>query len=215
MKLVVPTITAKNTEEFNDQTDLVASFSDFAHIDIADAGFKNATSLIPYSDVYVEPVLTSSIHIMYEDPTLVTKALLELAEPPRMIILQAESDPHKLKESIELLQEAKVLFGLALLQDTEPDDCAELIERANQVLIFSGNLGEHGGTADLTLTPKISRIKRHNSKVEIAWDGGINSLNIEDLAKAGVDVFYVGGAIHQAEDPAGEFRKLQELVENV
>ena len=215
MKLVVPTITAKDLQEFNDQADLIASFSNFAHIDIAEASFKNATSLIPYNEVYIEPVLTSSVHIMYEDPTLAVKAILGLAESPRMIILQAESDPHRLKESIELIQDAKALFGLALLQDTEPDDCAELIEQANQVLIFSGNLGEHGGTADLTLTPKISRIKRHNSKVEIAWDGGINSLNIEDLAKAGVDVFYVGGAIHQAEDPAGELRKLQELVENV
>lgn len=86
---------------------------------------------------------------------------------------------------------------------------------ADQVLIFSGNLGQHGGIADLSLTSKVQDLKKIKSKIEIAWDGGINRNNIEELSKAGVDIFYVGGAIHNAENPAHELRLLQELAEKV
>jgi len=36
----------------------------------------------------------------------------------------------------------------------------------------------------------------------------------EELSKAGVDVFYVGGEIHKSSDPYQKIRDLQELVEN-
>lgn len=85
---------------------------------------------------------------------------------------------------------------------------------ADQALIFSGSLGKHGGVADLSLTTKIDELKKIKTGIEVAWDGGINRSNIEELSKAGVDVFYVGGAIHSAHNPAEEVRLLQSLAEN-
>ncbi len=213
MKLVVPTVTAANKQEYEQQTELIASFSNYAHIDLAEDGFHGSTNLISPEDIYLEPVLTSSVHIMFEDPLPVVEQLIKLSEPPKVIILQVESNQDKLLESINLIHDSPVLLGLAVLQSTDPKDYSSLISMADQVLIFSGNLGQHGGVAYLSLTSKVRDLKKIKPKVEIAWDGGINRNNIEELSKAGVDIFYVGGAIHNAENPAHELRLLQELAE--
>jgi ribulose-phosphate 3-epimerase len=214
MKLVVPTVTAKDSHRFRTQTDLVASISDYAHIDLASSDFNSAEDLVEYTQVYLEPVLTSSVHIMYKNPLDVVKHLLNLPEPPRMIILQAESEDKELLEAIKLVKDSPSLLGISLLQSSQPEEFSQIISMADQVVIFSGTLGKHGGTADLTLLTKVSEIKKIKKDLEIAWDGGINFQNIEELAKGGIDVFYVGSKIHKSADPYQTLRDLQEIVDS-
>lgn len=210
-KLVVPTITATEAHGFRSQTELVASISEFAHLDLAEEGFHSASPLLGFQQTYLDPALTYSIHLMYQNPLQAVEYFLASPEQPRMIILQAESD---LEEGILKIKQSGAMFGLALLQESKPEDFEDLVKLADQVLIFSGNLGEHGGSADLSLTTKIEQVKKINPRAEIAWDGGVSKQNIAELSKAGVDVFYAGGAIHSTEDPANALRELQDIVEN-
>jgi ribulose-phosphate 3-epimerase len=214
MKLVVPTITARKAHQFREQTELIAGISDYAHLDLASSDFESASALLDYKNTYLEPVITYSVHLMHKDPVPAVQHFLELPEPPKMIILQVESDSGSLLEAIKLIKDSpSTSLGLAILQKTKPEDFSQLISMASQVLIFSGNLGEHGGKADLSLVSKIPEIKKVSPDVEVAWDGGINSENIPELSKAGVDVFYVGGEIHKSSDPYQKIRELQELAE--
>lgn len=210
-KLVVPTITATEAHGFRSQTELIASISEFAHLDLAEEGFCSASPLLGFQQTYLDPALTYSIHLMYQSPLQAVEYFLASPKRPRMIILQAESD---LEESVLKIKQSVAMFGLALLQESKPEDFEDLIKLADQVLIFSGNLGEHGGSADLSLTAKIEQVKKINPRAEIAWDGGVSKQNIAELSKAGVDIFYAGGAIHSAEDPASALRELQDIVEN-
>jgi len=212
MKLVVPTITASDTHQFRAQTELVASISDYAHIDLASSDFSSASDLLGYKQIYIDPVLTSSVHVMYQKPLEVVEHLLSLPEIPKMIILQVESDSTNLLKAIKRIKDSPVSLGISLLQYSQPEDFSQLISTADQILIFSGNLGQHGGTTDLKLLPKVESIKRIKKDIEIAWDGGVNEENIAKLSQAGVDVFYVGSTIHKAKDPYKELQKLQELV---
>lgn len=214
MKLVVPTVTATNLSEYESQTELIASISNYVHIDLAEEKFHQSSDLIPYQEAYLEPVLTSSVHLMYKDPLPAVEHFLSLAEPPKVIILHIESDQESLLEAIKLIHDSPSLLGLAILQTSDTADYSALISMADQALIFSGSLGKHGGVADLSLTTKIAELKKIKPKIEVAWDGGINRANIEELSKAGIDIFYVGGAIHNAHDPAEELRVLQSLAEN-
>ena len=214
MKLVVPTITAKDSHQFRAQTDLVASISDFSHIDLADPDFNSAEGLLEFTQAYLEPVLTSSVHIMYQNPLEAVKHFLGLPESPRMIILQAESEDKQLLEAIKLVKDSPSLLGIALLQSSQPEEYSQIIAMADQALIFSGELGKHGGTADLTLLNKVPDLRKIKKDIEIAWDGGINSSNISELAKGGIDIFYVGGEIHKSDDPYLKLRELQEIVDS-
>ncbi|HRV75833.1 MAG: hypothetical protein H6799_02745 [Candidatus Nomurabacteria bacterium] len=213
MRIVVPTITALGVHDFTTQTDLISSISDYAHLDLASSDFSGSTNLVDFRNTYLDPVLTYSVHVMYQKPLDVIKFLLNLTHPPKLIILQVESDDSNLIESIKLIKDSSCSLGIALLKKSDPKDFSQLILLADQALIFSGNLGEYGGTADLNLISKIKEIKNIKSNIEIAWDGGINKDNIEDLAKAGIDVFYVGGSIHKSSDPYQELQNLQNLVD--
>ena len=213
MKLVVPTITAKDSHQYRAQTDLVASISDYAHVDLSSRDFNFASELIDYKQIYLDPVLTYSVHVMYKNPLEVVRYLLNLPELPKLIILQTESDDKNLLESIKLIKDSPVSLGIALLQNSNPQDYSQLITMSDQVLIFSGNLGQHGGSADLNLLSKIEQIKKIKSNIEIAWDGGITAGIIQQISQAGVDIFYTGSTIHNSEDPYLILQELQNLVD--
>lgn len=208
MKLIVPTVTAKDPHGYRSQMELVCSISDYVHIDLSSKDFFGADSLIDCDKIYLEDGITYSVHLMYTRPLECVKYLLGLKEPPRMIILHVESEALEVLECIKIIKDAGVLLGLAILQNTKINDYSELITLSAQVLIFSGNLGKHGGTADLRLVDKIAQTIKIKSSIEIAWDGGVSLENIRELSEAGVDIFYVGGAIHKAEDPAAAIEEL-------
>ena len=107
------------------------------------------------------------------------------------------------------LHSAGIKAGLALLQGTEVEQAADMLHAFDQVLIFSGNLGHHGGETDLALLDKVRQVREYQPHIEIAWDGGINADNVKQLIDAGVDVLNVGGYIQQASDPSAAYATLK------
>lgn len=128
-----------------------------------------------------------------------------------MVIIHNEASVHHMHFVAELHKE-NILAGLAVLQDTPIDYAYQIMHSFDQVLVFSGNLGHHGGTADLQLLDKVKKIKVHHPDAEIAWDGGINAQNAQQFIKAGVDVLNVGGFIQKSADPASAYATLETLV---
>ena len=106
------------------------------------------------------------------------------------------------------LHKAGIKTGLALLHDTPVENAYQIMHSFDHILIFSGDLGKHGGHADLTLLDKVKKVRVHHPEAEIAWDGGINDQNAAVLARGGVGVLNVGGFIQRAEDPAAAYTRL-------
>jgi pentose-5-phosphate-3-epimerase len=75
-------------------------------------------------------------------------------------------------------------------------------------MIFSGELGKHGGTASMMQLEKVRLIRAIRQDVEIGWDGGVNIENAYSLAQGGVDVLNVGGTIAGAVDPKSAYDTL-------
>jgi pentose-5-phosphate-3-epimerase len=88
----------------------------------------------------------------------------------------------------------------------------QIMHSFDHVLVFSGNLGHHGGEADLGLLDKVRSIREHHPEVEIGWDGGINDQNAKQLIDAGVDVLNVGGFIQKADNPKAAYDKILQSV---
>jgi ribulose-phosphate 3-epimerase len=110
------------------------------------------------------------------------------------------------------LHKEDIKVGLAILQDTQIEWAFQIMHSFDQVLVFSGNLGHHGGEADLALLDKVKKIREHHPDVEIAWDGGIDDENAALLVKAGVDVLNVGGFIQHSDDPKSAYAKLETIT---
>jgi len=89
-----------------------------------------------------------------------------------------------------------------------PASIAEAVKLADHIMIFSGDLGKHGGVASMMQLEKVRLIKKINPRAEIGWDGGVNIENAYTLTQGGVDVLNAGGAIANANNPAEVYQTL-------
>lgn len=209
MKVAIcPTVTAFEPHEYRAQMEYAAGLSNRVHIDLMDGEF--APSVSPNLDqIWWPHNVQADIHLMYQRPMEYMDKLISLK--PHMVIVHNEAELHHMHFAAEL-HKHDIKTGLAILQDTPIEWAAQIMHSFDQVLIFSGNLGFHGGNADLGLLDKVRFAKSHHPEVEIAWDGGISDENAEKLVDAGVNVLNVGGYIQKSEDPKAAYAKLEALV---
>lgn len=204
MALICPTVTAYSVEDYKDQMDLVASVSNTVHIDLMDGIFAEPRS-ISLSDVWWPESVEATIHLMYDQILHFLPELIALS--PSMVILHAESTDD-VASLLKHLHNHGIQTGIGLFQSTNVSDAKNLIALADHVMLFSGTLGSFGGTADMSQLAKIAQIHAIQPQAEIGWDGGVTIDTVSQLSAAGVDVLYVGGAIHRANHPQNAYRAL-------
>jgi ribulose-phosphate 3-epimerase len=208
MPVICPTVTAYDTHAYREQMERIEPFARRVHIDLMDGQFA-PTKSPPLNQIWLPDNITSDIHLMYQHPMNYLELLVKLK--PNLVIIHHEADVDHAHFATHL-RENGIKAGLALLQQTRVESIADLMPCFDHVLIFSGDLGHHGGTADLSLLDKVKEVKEKFPEVEIAWDGGINDQNAKQLAGAGVGVLNVGGFIHQADKPQEAYAKLEAVI---
>lgn len=209
MAIVCPTVTAFNTHEYREQIERLQPFSKRVHIDLMDGEFAPTKS--PALDkIWWPEEFVADIHLMYRRPMDHLEQLLKLK--PSLVVIHAEAEVNYTEFAAKLHQ-AGVKAGLAILHDTPVESVINIMRSFSHVLVFSGNLGHHGGEADLSLLGKVPSIREAYPNVEISWDGGINDQNARQLVEAGVDVLNVGGFIQHSENPDAAYAKIKSLIE--
>lgn len=128
-----------------------------------------------------------------------------------MVVVHNEADVHHMHFAAELHRYG-IKTGLALLQETPIEWAEQIMHSFDQVLIFSGKLGYHGGEANMDMLEKVSYVRKRHPEAEIAWDGGINIDNVKTLVAAGLDVLNVGGFIQKAQTPQRAYDKLISVI---
>lgn len=209
MPAVCPTVTAYDLHEYREQMERAVKLSSRVHVDLMDGIFAPTKSPDP-EHIWLPHEAKADVHLMYQEPMNYLKQLIKLR--PHMVIIHNEAYVHHMHFAGELHKEG-ILTGLAVLVDTPIEHAFQIMHSFDQVLIFSGKLGYHGGEADLSLLDKVHKVRDHHPEAEIAWDGGINDNNITKLIQAGVDVLNVGGYIQKSENPANAYATLKALVE--
>lgn len=207
MPIICPTVTAYDTHAYREQIERLEPFAERIHIDLMDGDFAPTQS--PSLNQIWLPHMATDIHLMYRRPMNYLKQLIKLQ--PSLVIIHAEADVDHAHFATHL-RENGIKAGLALLQETAVNSVTELLPCFGHILIFSGDLGHHGGTADLTLLDKVKEVHAKFPDVEIGWDGGINAQNAKQLIGAGVDVLNVGGFIQQAADAPKAYDKLRQVL---
>ncbi|HSX24336.1 MAG TPA: hypothetical protein VLE74_04500 [Candidatus Saccharimonadales bacterium] len=210
MPVICPTVTAFDPHEYREQMERIAPFAKRVHIDLMDGQFAPTKS--PELERIWWPHYTSAdIHLMYQSPMDYLQQLITLN--PRLVIIHIEAKTDHMLFAAEL-HKAGIAAGLAILADTPLEAADQVMHSFDQVLIFSGKLGYHGGEADLSLLERVGQVKQHHPEAEIAWDGGINDHNAKQLIDAGVDVLNAGGFIQNAPDAQAAYATLEAVVGN-
>jgi ribulose-phosphate 3-epimerase len=209
MAMVVPSVTAPDAAAYREEMANAAQFAKRVHIDFSDGEFA-PIKLINLVQAYWPEGMLADLHLMYKRPADYFETAVSLK--PHMVIIHAEAEGNTIAMLLQL-RALGIKTGVALLQGTNPQAAHELIAQADHVLIFSGDLGHFGGTADLNLLKKVAGIRAINPIAEIGWDGGVTIDNALQLALGGVEVMVSGGAIQKAADPAAAYKQLTEMAE--
>lgn len=201
---IVPTILTDNKQDYRAQAEKINIFTRRVQIDVTDGVFA-PTETLDITNVWWPKNWEADLHLMVTNPSEHLDTVLKLN--PSLCILHAEAS-EDLLPSFQMLKEAGIKVGVALLPSTFPGNVKPYIDAADHVLIFAGQLGVQGSPADLMQMEKIPLVRNMKPEVEIGWDGGANMSNVRALAHADLDVINVGSAISQAPDPAAAFQEL-------
>ncbi|NCU30286.1 hypothetical protein EOL73_00465 [Candidatus Saccharibacteria bacterium] len=209
MAIIVPTVmpTTDNPHVFRDIMERVTSYAKRIHIDLMDGDFAPHRNIASNMIWWPEGV-QADVHLMYRRPLEVIDDAV--ASLPSMIIIHAEAEGD-LVETLRRIKETGVRAGVSFLRTTNVYDHRNLVEQADHVMLFGGELGGDGH-GELAALEKISDIRSINSSVEIGWDGGADSSNIYLIVDQGVSVINVGAALRNAQNPAAEFDRLSQLA---
>jgi ribulose-phosphate 3-epimerase len=206
--IICPTITAFNTHDYRAQIERVQGFAKRLHIDMMDGQLAPSVSP-PLSQIWWPDHQMADIHLMYKYPEHQLDGLIKLK--PSLVIIHYEAEVDY-AHFAEALRAVKIKAGLALLPSTPAEAVITTLADYDHVLIFSGQLGYHGGQADLNQLSKVEKIKRSYPDIEIAWDGGINDQNALAIAESGVKVLNVGSFIHSSAHPDQAYAKIREVT---
>ena len=204
MSVIAPDVLTETLDEFRIATEALQPFARRVHIDVSDGEFA-PIFLLTESQLFWPETWEVDIHAMVARPSEHLAQFVQLK--PSMIIFHAESQEDLLPH-IEYLKQVGIKAGVALLRTTVPSTVAQYIQAVDHVMIFSGDLGKHGGTASMMQVEKIRLVKKINPNVEIGWDGGVNLENAYTLSQGGVDVLNVGGTIAKSENPTETYNEL-------
>lgn len=204
MAIICPTITAYDNHEYRRQIEAVQGFAKRIHIDLMDGQFAPHVSP-DLAHVWWPDGITADIHLMYQNPMNYIEQLIKLK--PNLVVIPLESDADHLAFASQL-KASGIKAGLSLQPETDVEAAEAVLPGYQHILIFSGNLGEHGGVADMSLLNKAQKIHRLNTEIEISWDGGINDSNAKPLIEGGIGVLNVGGFIQNSDEPKAAYDRL-------
>lgn len=204
MAVIAPAVLSENADMYKQSMERIQAFAERVHIDIADGEFA-PTFTVAETQTWWPANWQADIHAMVARPSEHVDALIALR--PNLVIFHVEVQ-EDITPVLQKLQASGIKAGIALLKTTVPQTVGSLIELADHVMIFSGDLGHYGGQASLMQLEKVRLIRAIKPNVEIGWDGGVSLDNAFSLAQGGIDVLNVGGTIAKSNDPSATYKAL-------
>jgi ribulose-phosphate 3-epimerase len=209
MSVIAPAVLAENADQYKQTIDKIQPFANRIHVDVSDGEFA-PTFTVGFNELWWPEGWEVDIHAMVARPAEHLQMLVQLK--PSMVIFHAEADTEQLPSVLATLKQYNIKAGISLLRPTVPSSVTNLIQQADHVMVFTGDLGKYGGTANLMQLEKVRLIKQINPEAEIGWDGGVNLDNAYTLTQGGVNVLNVGGAIQKAMDAETAYKQLVDEI---
>ena len=215
MKKIYPSILAADFSKLGDEVcSLENAGADGVHIDVMDGRFvDNITFGMPViRDIRKCSNLFFDVHLMIENPEKYIDRFIDAGADGITFHIEATDEPYKV---INMIKERNKKAGISIKPKT-PLPAADVFKDVDIVLIMSVEPG-FGGQKYLEEVDKkieeLSKLRYENDlNFEIEVDGGINTENIEKIAKLGGDIFVAGNAVFGAKDREKAILKLKELV---
>jgi ribulose-phosphate 3-epimerase len=213
LKKIAPSILSADFSRLSEEVKAVeAAGADAIHVDVMDGHFVPNITIGP---VVVKGLrkttnLPLDTHLMIEQPERYIEAFAEAGS--NWITVHSEVCSHLLK-IVRKIRQLGARPGVVLNPATPLKRLDPVLEELDLVLIMSVNPG-FGGQAFIPSTlRKIERLRkivdRNQYPIEIEVDGGIKADNIEDVSRAGGDIFVLGTGIFKTPNYEDTLRVLR------
>lgn len=201
---IAPSILSANFGNLNDDIKKVCEAgADMIHVDVMDGHFVPNLTIGP---VVVEAVKKASsvpldIHLMVKD---ITKFVDMFAKfKPRFISFHIEEENHVFRLA-NYIKNFGINPAIVLNPHTSLSSLEYILDEISMVLLMSVNPGFGGQSFIPQVLPKIEKLRnlidKRGAKCMIEVDGGVNGLNIADIANAGADIVVAGNFIFSSQD---------------
>ena len=177
---------------------------DRIHVDVMDGHFVPNITIGPDVVGAIARVATThvDVHLMIEEPDRYVEAFV--AQGAQTVGVHVEACPH-LHRTLQRIRGAGARPSVVLNPATPAEAIREVLPLVDQVLCMTVNPG-FGGQAFIRETlPKIqtiaSWIRQSGREIDLEVDGGVGLDTVEDVALHGANVFVMGSAFFNSDDP--------------
>jgi len=207
---VVPAILTDDPVALETMLRQAESFTTYVQLDIMDGQFVPSRS-ITWEHLASLPIkLSWEAHLMVLHPENYLQGFRQAGAQKVVFHYEATSSPGKV---ISQSKNLGLEVGLAINPETTISTILPLIDEVDSVLLLTVNPGFYGSKFIPEVMDKVIELRRARPDMEIGVDGGIKESNIAQVARAGVDIIYVGSAIFRQPEPGESFRRLLSLAQ--
>ena len=212
---IAPSILTADFSRLGEDVAKVESHVDLLHIDVMDGHFVPNISLgIPIiRSLRPHSILRFDCHMMTTNPRHHFAALSEAGADIVTVHIEVYPEPEDAAASARM---AGLGFGLVLNPATPLEAVEPFVDLCDMLVVMSVEPGFGGQEFIEASLSKIAEARKivdsRGLATDIEVDGGIGPNNIRQARDAGADVFVVGSAIFQADDPVAAIAAMRDEV---
>lgn len=174
------------------------------HYDVMDGHFVPNISFGAdiLHDVHQITNMELDVHLMISDPMFYVDRFVKAGASYISFHIEAMESVEKTHELIKKIKEAGVKASIAINPGTSYEAVIPFLDEIDMILVMSVQPGFGGQKFNPVAIDKIAALSKYKKEKGflIEVDGGINATTIQDVRKAGCDLFVAGSAVFNQND---------------